>query len=107
MKKLLIVTLLFVNIGLCKAQFILPDSVKSFSNESVKIKEGPLFIIDGIEASEIEFKKINTDNIRQLDVLKDSTQTSIYGEKGKYGVLIMYTKQAHEKQNDSHLDHMP
>ncbi|MDO3694536.1 M56 family metallopeptidase [Wenyingzhuangia sp. chi5] len=74
------------------------------NNSSVIIKrkislsdKNPLYIIDGKEISDEEFKKINPDDIDNITVLKDKHATEKYGEKGKNGVVEITMK----KDNDS------
>jgi TonB-dependent SusC/RagA subfamily outer membrane receptor len=40
--------------------------------------------------------KIRPDRIESIDVLKDSASVAIYGEKGKYGVVIIRPKKGTE-----------
>ena len=50
----------------------------------------PLYIVDGVEATNID--QIQPDNIESIDVLKNQSSTAIYGEKGKNGVVLITTK---------------
>jgi TonB-dependent SusC/RagA subfamily outer membrane receptor len=52
----------------------------------------PLYIVDGKKQSSIE--EINTETIKSIDVIKGDGATSRYGEEGKYGVLLVTTKDA-------------
>jgi len=52
----------------------------------------PLYIIDGVPLSEDQFRKINPNDISEISVLKDATATSIYGNRGANGVIIIKTK---------------
>ncbi len=51
-----------------------------------------LVIIDGKETTETELQSIDPATIESVEVLKDSTATEQYGEKGKNGVIIIKTK---------------
>lgn len=77
------------------------------SNKIVKLKESeklyrdlqvnennPLLIINGIEIeNQIEFLTlIDPQDIKDLSVLKDGNPVELYGEKAKYGVLIITLK---------------
>ena len=56
------------------------------------VEEGkqPLIIINDKEVSDKEaLSKIAPDRIKSFSILKDKTATSIYGEKGKNGVIIV------------------
>ncbi|MBB1284174.1 energy transducer TonB [Flavisolibacter sp. BT320] len=52
----------------------------------------PLYILDGKEISKEEMSRINPNDIQAINVLKDATATSKYGEKGKYGVVEITMK---------------
>ncbi|WPU96620.1 M56 family metallopeptidase [Mucilaginibacter sabulilitoris] len=52
----------------------------------------PLIIIDGNESSSADLKKLNPDKIDNMSVLKGSSITKKYGDKGKDGVILITTK---------------
>src|SRR5690606_12934133 len=52
----------------------------------------PLIIVDGKEIPNDELGKLNPDNIYSVNVIKDEKSTSLYGEKGKKGVVSITTK---------------
>ena len=53
-------------------------------------KGDPLFFIDGKEMIKSEISNVNPDDIASVTVLKD--KPGKYGEKGKYGVVLIETK---------------
>lgn len=53
--------------------------------------EQPLILVDSIE-SDFQNMKLRPDRIESIGVLKDSAAVAIYGEKGKYGVVIIRPK---------------
>jgi len=55
-------------------------------------KNPPLYIVDGKEVPESYFKAIKPENIKEVSVLKNSSATSIYGDKGKNGVILITMK---------------
>jgi TonB-dependent SusC/RagA subfamily outer membrane receptor len=57
--------------------------------------EQPLIIVDSIE-SDFYNLKIKPGRIESIDVLKDSASVAAYGEKGKYGVVIIRPKKGTE-----------
>jgi len=59
-------------------------------------KNQPLYIVDGIEKESIEY--LQPDAIESISVLKDESATSLYGEKGENGVIIITTKEAANKK---------
>ncbi|GAA4207301.1 hypothetical protein GCM10022289_29550 [Pedobacter jeongneungensis] len=71
------------------------DSNFSVTKNGIKLKSGetaPLYIIDGKEASGIEI--LDRENIEKVEIIKDTSGATIYGEKGKNGVIIITTKKA-------------
>ncbi len=58
--------------------------------ESKSVSPGVLYVVDGVIAEGIS--GIDQNTIRKVEVLKDETATSIYGEKGKNGVVLITTK---------------
>ncbi|WP_338647528.1 SusC/RagA family TonB-linked outer membrane protein [Flavobacterium sp. KS-LB2] len=59
---------------------------------SINGKVEPLFVIDGIPLNSDNFRSINPDDIESVSVLKDAGATSIYGNRGANGVIIVKTK---------------
>lgn len=49
----------------------------------------PLIIVDGVERS---FTGLDPDEIQSLTVLKDASETAVYGVRGANGVIIVTTK---------------
>ncbi len=54
----------------------------------------PLVIVDGKETPYEDIKKTSPDRIKSVSVLKDKTGTTVYGDKGKNGVILIETKDA-------------
>ena len=52
----------------------------------------PMFILDGLEVSAERVYDLNQALIGSVTILKDSTATSLYGEKGKNGVIVIRLK---------------
>lgn len=59
---------------------------------SINGKVEPLYVIDGIPLNSDNFRSLNPDDIESVSVLKDAGATSIYGNKGANGVIIVRTK---------------
>jgi len=55
-------------------------------------EEDPLFLLDDKEISKEEMGKINPDNIKSIEVLKEGAAIEKYGDKGKNGVIIITKK---------------
>jgi TonB-linked SusC/RagA family outer membrane protein len=52
----------------------------------------PLYVIDGVPQNSDNFRSINPNDIESISVLKDAGATSIYGNRGANGVIIVKTK---------------
>lgn len=52
----------------------------------------PLYIIDGVPLNTDNFRSINPNDIESIQVLKDAGATSIYGNRGANGVIVVKTK---------------
>lgn len=84
--------------------------------ESIIVLPDPLYIINGIEYTEQQlfgpnptspYTPLNEQEIDSISILQDEKATSIYGEKGKKGVVIISTKNgkpAEKKTNRSLLN---
>jgi TonB family protein len=51
-----------------------------------------LYIIDGVEATKEKFDQIDPKKIEAVNVLKDASATTKYGDKGKNGVVEIFLK---------------
>jgi len=51
-----------------------------------------LYILDGKEITESQFKDIDQSKLESVQIYKDKVYTNKYGEKGLNGVIIMTTK---------------
>lgn len=74
---------------------------------SISDEDEPLYIIDGTPMSSNDFKKINPNKIESVSVLKDSGATSIYGNRGANGVIVVKTKKgigAYTEINENELN---
>ncbi|MDG3581588.1 SusC/RagA family TonB-linked outer membrane protein [Galbibacter pacificus] len=59
---------------------------------------GPLFVVDGVPTSNINF--LNPEDIERMDILKDASSTAIYGSRGSNGVVIVTTKSGANAPSD-------
>lgn len=60
---------------------------------SIPIDAEPLYVVDGQVISAINFKEINPNRIKSVNVLKGANGTALYGTQGKNGVVVVTTKQ--------------
>ena len=58
---------------------------------SITSSNQPIYVVDGILYNELP-KNISPDLIESIEVLKDAAATSIYGERGSNGVIVIHTK---------------
>lgn len=92
MKKLIFsFVLLLLTLSLFSQKMI----VRRPNGQSDIAMEQPLIIVDSIE-SDFYNMKIKPDRIESIDVLKDSASVAIYGEKARYGVVIIRPKKGTE-----------
>jgi len=59
----------------------------------------PLFIVDGMTVSDIEF--LNPSDIESTDILKDAASAAIYGSRAANGVVLITTKKGTFKSKPS------
>lgn len=58
----------------------------------------PLYVVDGYISNSSEFRKLNTNDIESISILKDAAATSIYGNRGSNGVVIINSKKERYSQ---------
>jgi len=76
-----------------KASLGVSDKIALRGNVSMPNAGGqPLYVVDGVQVNDIS--KLNPDNIKTINVLKDASATAIYGVAGANGVIIVTTKNA-------------
>ena len=66
---------------------------------SINGKVTPLYVIDGVPMSDDRFRSINQNDIESVTVLKDAGATSIYGNRGANGVIVITTKRGSFEQD--------
>lgn len=54
----------------------------------------PLYIVDGVPVDEAYFKNIDPNMIKSVNVLKDASQTAIYGSLASDGVIVIEMKKS-------------
>ena len=71
---------------------------------SITPSSQPLYIIDGVPTNE-DLSKINPNDIKNIDVLKDASATAIYGSRASNGVVVITTKNGiHKNLSKKQLD---
>jgi iron complex outermembrane receptor protein len=84
----------------------------SFRNSLDPAQPPPLFVIDGfvydslqvtasgtVSVNKNEITSINPDDIDSMNILKNETAVYLYGDKAKYGVIIITTKKGRNKSD--------
>ena len=59
---------------------------------SINASTEPLIVLDGIPTNANQFRNLNSEDIESITVLRDAAATSIYGNRGANGVLLVKTK---------------
>ena len=61
----------------------------------------PIYVVDGViyTVSEYNRKNINPEDYESITVLKGEAATSLYGEKGKGGAIVITTKKSVQPKN--------
>jgi TonB-dependent SusC/RagA subfamily outer membrane receptor len=63
---------------------------------SISGNNQPLVVIDGVISDDNTYKQLAPENIKSVNVLKDASATSLYGNKAANGVIIVTTKQIYD-----------
>jgi Ca-activated chloride channel family protein len=72
---------------------------------SIQGNTEPLIIVDGRPVSESDFRNFSPDSITEVTVLKDSAATSIYGNRGANGVIVISTQGEKKLADPQHIVH--
>jgi len=64
--------------------------VRIRGNTSINASNDPLYVVDGVPMSEINF--LSPNDIESMQILKDASSAAIYGSRGANGVVLITTK---------------
>jgi TonB-dependent SusC/RagA subfamily outer membrane receptor len=67
-------------------------SAKIRGVESETENEDPLYVVDGSPMNKEQFEKINPNDIKKMNVLKDDAATAIYGSRAANGAVVVELK---------------
>ena len=74
-------------------------SLRIRQNDSINEMGEPLLILDGAPVSSqnvsLVLRQLNPQEIDTIDVLRDVASTSVYGQKGAHGVIVIRMKRHH------------
>ena len=59
---------------------------------SINASTDPLIVVDGIVIGSAQFRNLNQQDFESVSVLRDAHATSIYGNRGANGVIVIKTK---------------
>lgn len=99
MKCLIILGLLIGGASTCLSQDFVANAVASSESEAAIniLLEDPLFLVSSMKTARIvskdEFEKINHHHIAYIQVITDPSNTIIYGDKAKNGVVLIVLKE--------------
>ncbi|WP_431211243.1 M56 family metallopeptidase [Puia sp. P3] len=72
--------------------------------DTVKLAAQPLYLMDGKEASTGEFKALAPADIYAVNVLKGEQALTLFGDRGKDGVVAITTKEFHNRHQGAMKD---
>ena len=82
-----------------------PVTIDSTANGSIKVKSidkdapRPLYVIDGqVMPEDYSMEALDPADIASIEVFKDGSQTSVYGDKAKDGVVFITLKKKEEEK---------
>jgi len=67
------------------------------SKEDIESTQPKIFL-DGFRISEDKMKKLNKENIESINILDEKAATTIYGEKARFGAIIITSKKKNKKK---------
>ena len=65
---------------------------RKYDSTGIKSNLKPLYVLDGVPMDEFDIKNLDPERIESISVLKNKSATSLYGDKGKDGVIMITTK---------------
>lgn len=71
----------------------------------VSIRGGgdPIYVIDGIIRSAVDFQNLSPDDIENMSILKDASATAVYGSRATNGIIQITTKRG--KEGKAHIEY--
>lgn len=64
--------------------------IRGFS--TINGNSDPLYVIDGFPTNADSFRSLNPNDVESMEVLKDASATSMYGNRGANGVIVIKTR---------------
>ena len=69
-----------------------PAEIRLRGSNSLTASNSPLFILDGAPVTSSVLRELNSNDIKNVTVLKDASATAIYGSRAANGVIVVTTK---------------
>ncbi len=69
-----------------------PMNIVIRGGNSITGDNSPLYVVDGVPLENFDPATINTEDIKEFNILKDASATAIYGSRGANGVIVIATK---------------
>ncbi|WP_298426527.1 VIT domain-containing protein [uncultured Kordia sp.] len=73
------------------------DNVVLRGRASISGNAEPLYVINGVPSDASTFKKLQQEDIKEMSVIKNSSATALYGNRGANGVMVITTKNGFEE----------
>ena len=71
----------------------LPGVMVSGNKVSIRGQGDPLLVVDGITMDIADLDMVNVYDVAQVDVLKNTANTAVFGSRGGNGVIVIFTKE--------------
>jgi TonB-dependent SusC/RagA subfamily outer membrane receptor len=71
----------------------LPGVMVSGSKVSIRGQGDPLLVVDGVTMDIADLDMVNVYDVAQVDVLKNASNTAVFGSRGGNGVIVIFTKE--------------
>ena len=76
-----------------------PGVTVSSDGTSITIRNNtPLIMVDNMECSMEELSSISPSDVQMIDILKDPSETMMFGSKGQGGVIYIYLKRMEDRE---------
>ncbi|MDD7455673.1 MAG: TonB-dependent receptor [Bacteroidales bacterium] len=67
--------------------------INSIPRISIRGGGDPIYVIDGVIRSSVDFQNLSPDDIESMSILKDASATAVYGSRATNGIIQVQTKQ--------------
>lgn len=78
--------------------------VNSTPSVSIRGGDAPIYVIDGVIRSEVDFQNLSPDDIQSMSILKDASATAVYGSRATNGIIQVVTKRGESGKTNVEYD---